>query len=60
MEEVDEDTRIIVEELYFKRWPRYSLKSLVSNEKVSCGKSKAYELRDKFFLEVAKDLELNF
>lgn len=59
MEEVDEDTRIIVEELYFKRWPRYSLKSLVSNEKVSCGRDKAYELRDKFFLEIAKDLELN-
>lgn len=60
MEEVDEDTRIIVEELYFKKWPRYTLKSLVSNEVVSCGKNKAYELRDKFFLEIAKDLELNF
>lgn len=55
----DEDTRKIIEELYMKRYPRYTMDGLYHNRLISCGKSKAYDLRNAFFMNVAKDLNLD-
>lgn len=59
LEEADADTKVIISELYMKRYARYTMGGLIGNGLIFVGRTKAYELRDKFFLEVAKDLDLN-
>lgn len=54
----DEDTRTIIEELYIKRYQRYTMDGLVEAHLISCGRSKAFDLRDCFFKNIARDLGL--
>lgn len=56
--ECDEDTYTIINELYVKRYPRYRMDGLIQNQLVTCGRSKAYELRNEFFNNIANDLNL--
>lgn len=53
LDEADENTRIILKEIYMCRYPRYTLNGLVDSNKISCGKSKAYELRNNVFKDLA-------
>ncbi|EOL50636.1 MULTISPECIES: RinA family phage transcriptional regulator [Enterococcus] len=59
LDECCEDTKIIVQELYMRRVPKYTIQGLITNSLIFVGRTKAFELRDSFFLEVAKDLNLN-
>lgn len=58
LEYADEDTKVIIYELYFKRNPRYTLIGLVENNLLSVGRTQAYDLRNRFVESVAKDLGL--
>ncbi|MGX7091192.1 transcriptional regulator [Hutsoniella sourekii] len=55
----DEDTYIIIHELYIKKYRQYTMDGLVDNHIISCGRSKAFQLRDQFFEHVADDLNLD-
>lgn len=58
LEEADEDTKVIIEELYFKKYPQYTLVGLVQQNKIFVSKTKAYELRNTFFQTIADELGL--
>lgn len=58
LEECCEDTKIIIQELYMRRMPKYTIQGLITNGLIFVGRTKAFELRDRFFLEVGKDLNL--
>lgn len=57
LDECDDDTRIIINEIHLKKWPKYTLYGLVEQRKVSCGRGKATKLRRKFFEELDKRLD---
>lgn len=59
LQECDEDTRTIIEELYIVKYQRYTMEGLVEQRLISCGKSKAYDLRNRFFENVARELNLD-
>ncbi|MBP1045100.1 transcriptional regulator [Enterococcus sp. BWM-S5] len=59
LDECCEDTKVIIRELYMRRMPKYTIQGLITNGLIFVGRTKAFELRDRFFLEVAKDLNLN-
>lgn len=59
LEECCEDTEVIIRELYMRRMPKYTIQGLITNGLIFVGRTKAFELRDRFFLEIAKDLNLN-
>lgn len=56
LEECGNDTETIIRELYIHKYPEYTMQGLVKNLKVSCGRNKAIELRNKFFYELDKKL----
>lgn len=58
LEECCEDTKIIIQELYMRRMPKYTIQGLITNGLIFVGRTKAFELRDRFFLEVGKNLNL--
>lgn len=58
LEEADEDTLTIIQELYFKKRPRYTMQGLVDNKLVYCSRRKAFDLRNDFFEDIAKELNL--
>lgn len=58
LQAADNDTKIIIEELYMKRWGKYTMQGLVTNKLIHVGRTKAFELRDKFFREIANGLNL--
>lgn len=51
------DTEMIIRELYIKKFPKYTMRGLVLNHKVNCGRNKAIKLRDRFFSELDKELD---
>lgn len=57
-DDADDDTKTIIRELYFKKYPRYTLNELVAGNLVHVGRDKAYHLRDNFIKKVASELEL--
>ena len=59
LQECDEDTRTIIEELYIVKYQRYTMEGLVEQRLISCGKSKAYDLRNRFFENIARELNLD-
>lgn len=59
LEDCDDDTYKIIYELYINRYPKYTMQGLVDNRIVDCGKSKAFELRNAFFDNVADDLGMD-
>ena len=59
LQECDDDTRTIIEELYIVKYQRYTMEGLVEQRLISCGKSKAYDLRNRFFENLARELNLD-
>ena len=59
LNECGEDTETIIRELYIKRYPRYRMEGLVENHLIECGRTKAFQLRDSFFENIADDLGLD-
>ena len=59
LQECDNDTRTIIEELYIVKYQRYTMEGLVEQRLISCGKSKAYDLRNRFFENIARELNLD-
>ena len=59
LNECGEDTETIITELYIKRYPRYRMDGLVENHLIKCGRTKAFQLRDNFFENIADDLGLD-
>jgi len=59
LSECGKDTETIITELYIKRYPRYHMDGLVENRLIECGRTKAFQLRDNFFENVADDLGLD-
>lgn len=58
LDEVGEDTEIIIDELYFRKRPRYTIDGLISNGLIHVSHTKAFGLRNKFVKECAKGLGL--
>lgn len=58
LDECCEDTKMIIQELYMRRMPKYTIQGLITNGLIFVGRTKAFELRDWFFLQVAKELHL--
>lgn len=58
LNESDENTKTIIYEIYIRRYKRFTIEQLVLQNKVNCGKTKAHDLRDSFFRNVAIDLNL--
>jgi len=58
LSETDEETATIIEELYLKKRPRYTLQGLIDSELIFCSRRTASNLRTKFFEEMAKELNL--
>lgn len=56
--EADANTNVIIKELYFKRYPKYNIMGLVNSNLVTCGRNKAYDLRNKFIDYLATELKL--
>ena len=58
LDEFGNDTYTIINELYFKKHPGFTLNGLVQNHKILVGKDKAYKLRNSFFESLARRLGL--
>jgi hypothetical protein len=56
LEDCGVDTETIIRELYMRKFPRYTMQGLVQERKISCGKDKAFKLRNLFFEELDKAL----
>nr|WP_282803979.1 transcriptional regulator [Secundilactobacillus kimchicus] len=58
LDESGPDTLTIIRELYFKKYPRFTLRGLVEQHLVNVSRSTAYELRNRFISDCAKELGL--
>ena len=60
LDESDENTKIIIEELYLKdkRKRKYTMQGLITNNLIYCSRSTAFELKKEFFKELAIKLGL--
>ncbi|WP_461241104.1 transcriptional regulator [Paucilactobacillus sp. N302-9] len=52
------DTEKIIKEIYFKRYPDFSIDGLCATGLIKVGHSKAYELRRSFIQDVAQELRI--
>ena len=59
LSECGQDTETIIRELYIKRYPKYRMEGLVENQLIECARTKAFQLRDNFFENIADDLGLD-
>lgn len=59
MKEVDDETLIIIRELYMKKFPKYTLTGLCEDMVIKCSRNTASKKRNVFFDEVAKRLDLS-
>ena len=59
LDEAGDETVKIIKNVYMKKHPD-TIKGLISQNKLWCGTTKAYKLRDQFIEEVAKRLGLAF
>ncbi|VDG31395.1 hypothetical protein [Lactobacillus plantarum subsp. plantarum] [Lactiplantibacillus mudanjiangensis] len=58
LDDVGEDTEIIVNELYFRKRPRYTIDGLITNHLINVSHTKAFKLRNEFISDCAKGLGL--
>ncbi len=58
LDNAQKDTRVIIEELYMKKRPKYTLEGLMQNGLIFCSKRTAQRLRTDFFKEIANELQL--
>lgn len=54
----DEETKTIIKELYLKKYPQYNIQGLIDHQLIFCSRSQAYNLRNKFFGDIAIQLNL--
>ena len=54
LDECGRDTEIIIRELHMRKFPQYTINGLVSNNRLTCGRNKAIDLRRKFMVELDK------
>lgn len=59
MRQADEDTAIIIEELYIAKFPRYTLTGLCERRIIGCSRNTASNKRTKFFELLARELNLD-
>lgn len=59
LRDCDEDTRVIIIELYTKKYAVHTMQSLINNRLIFCSRSQAHKLRNNFFNNVANDLGLD-
>jgi RinA family phage transcriptional activator len=60
LDDFDRDTNVIIEELYIKKRPEYTIQGLIGNRKIFVGRTKAVALRNEFFIELAKKFSLEY
>lgn len=60
LDEADEETQIIIKEVYMGRTPQYSLSGLIAAEKIYCSQTRAYKLRDDFFNDLARKMRIKY
>ncbi|HBA1104358.1 TPA: integrase [Enterococcus faecium] len=58
LDECGSDTETIIRELYIRRFPQYTMQGLVEQRIILASVSTAKRLRNKFFEEVDKQLDL--
>ena len=58
LNKADDMTYKIINELYLKKFPRYTLTGLCENNIIKCSRNTASKKRTHFFEEVAKQLDL--
>ncbi|MDT7015403.1 transcriptional regulator [Levilactobacillus namurensis] len=58
LDEVGEDTEIIIDELYFRKRPRYTIDGLITNGLIHVSRRKAFYLKKQFIHDCAKELGL--
>ena len=58
LDECGSDTETIIRELYIKRFPQYTMQGLVEQRIILASVSTAKRLRNRFFEEVDKQLDL--
>ncbi|MGK9295980.1 transcriptional regulator, partial [Melissococcus plutonius] len=56
LEESDDQTVVIIQELYLKQRPTFTLVGIA--QKLYISKNTAYRLRNKFFEQMAEELEI--
>ncbi|AKQ32814.1 integrase regulator RinA [Melissococcus plutonius] len=54
----DEETKTIIKELYLKKYPQYNIQGLIDHQLIFCSRSQVYNLRNKFFGDIAIQLNL--
>ncbi len=54
----NEDTKHIISELYFRKYPRYQMEGLIKNHIIYCNRSQAFKLRNDFIERVASELKI--
>lgn len=58
LSEADDDTRVIIEELYIRKRPRYTMQGLADKHLILCSSRTGRNLRTAFFEEMALALRL--
>ncbi|MBT9670697.1 transcriptional regulator [Secundilactobacillus kimchicus] len=58
LDESGPDTLTIIKELYFKKYPQFTLRGLVEQNLINVSRSTAYDLRNRFVSDCAKGLGL--
>lgn len=58
LDNTDGDTRVIINELYFRKHPYYKVDGLILNNLITCSRAQAFRLKHEFLMDVANELEL--
>ncbi|USQ69808.1 transcriptional regulator [Companilactobacillus allii] len=53
-----DNTKNIIKELYFRKYPRYQMEGLIDNHIIYCNRSQAFKLRNEFIEQIAKELNI--
>lgn len=59
LDRANDDTKVIIQELYLLKRPRYTLEGLLQRKKIFCSKRTAQRLRTEFFEDIAHELHLS-
>lgn len=58
LDDVGEDTEVIVSELYFRKRQRYTIDGLIANHLLACSRANAFRMKAQFISDCAKKLGL--
>lgn len=58
LDETDDDTRIIIKELYIRKRPQYTMQGLADKHLIFCSARTGRDLRTAFFKKMALELRL--